>query len=63
MVRVILWELRKFGVKEDTTYGSDILTLMVGKYLWVNLKAHKVMDDFLLTQFFQHQEVAPHITI
>ena len=37
--------------------------MIVGKYLWGNLQAHIVMDDFLRTQFSQHPEVAPKITI
>ena len=36
---------------------------MVGQYFLRTLEAHWVMDDFLRTQFFQHPEVATHITL
>ena len=63
MVRVIWMELRKFRVEADTACVSDNLSEVVGKYLWGNLQVHRVMDDFLQTQFLQHPEVAPQITI
>ena len=36
---------------------------ILGKYSGVTLQAHWGIDDFLRTQFLQHPEVAPHITL
>ena len=36
---------------------------MVGKYLWVTLHKHQVMDDLLRKQLHQQQEVDPHIML
>ena len=63
MVRVIWRELRKVSVESEAAYGYNNPTYMVVKYLWGTLQAHMVMDDFLWTQFYQHPEVAPHITL
>ena len=63
MVLVIWQEVSKVRVEADTTYGSNESSVIVGKYLWGNLQAHIVIDDFLRTQFSQHPEVAPQITI
>ena len=63
MVRVIWRELRKVRVEAETAYGSENPTEMVGQYLWGTLQTHRVMDDFLRTQFCQHPEVDPHITL
>ena len=63
MVLVIWRDMRNFRLDTDTAYVSDNPSEMVGQYLWVTLQAHLVMDDFLLTHFFQHTEVAPYITL
>ena len=63
MVRLKWRELRKFRVEAETEYGSDDPIKMVGQCILGNLQAHRVMDDFLLTQFRQHPEVAPRITL
>ena len=63
MVQVMWWEIDKVRVEADTEYGSNKLSEMVGKYLWVNLQAHQVIDYLLRTQLRQHPQVAPHITL
>ena len=63
MVHVIWKDLRKVRVESETAYGSDILSLIVGKYLWGTIQENIVMDDFLRTQFIHHAEVEPHITL
>ena len=55
--------MRNVRLDTDTAYISDNPSEMVGQYLRVNLQAHLVMDDFLLTHFFHRPEVAPHITL
>ena len=55
--------MRNVRLDTYTAYVSDNPSEMVGQYLWVNLQAHLVMDEFLMTHFFQHLEVAPHITL
>ena len=50
-------------VDAETAYGSEKPMEMVVQYLWVTLQAHRMMDDFLRTQFRQHFEVAPHIGV
>ena len=47
VVRVIWRELRKVRVEAETAYVSEKLAEMVGQYLWGNLHAHWVMDEFL----------------
>ena len=37
--------------------------MMVGQYIWGTLQVHRVMDDFLRTQFLHHTEVELYITI
>ena len=54
MVQIIWWEIRKVRVKIDIEYGSDILSVMVGQYLWGNLQVHRVMDDLFQTKTFHH---------
>ena len=61
--RVIWRELQKVRVESETAYGSAENMVMVGHYLWVTIQAHRVMDDLLRSQFRQHPEVAPHITL
>ena len=63
MVRLIWLELRNFRAEAETVYGSDKPAEMVGQYLWGTLQEHLVMGDFLWTQFHQHPEVDPHITL
>ena len=63
MVRVNWREMRNVGVEVETYYGLETLAVMVGQYLWGNLQAHRVMDEFLRTQFRHHPEVAPHIML
>ena len=36
---------------------------MVGKYLWGTLQYHRLIDEFLHAQFWQHPEVDHHITL
>ena len=62
-LRVIWREIRKVRVEVETEYGSDNPMEMVGQYLWGTLQTHRVMDEFLQTQFRQHPEVDPHITL
>ena len=47
MVRVIWRELRKVWVEADPAYGSDNPSEILGKYLWGNIQAHQVIDEFL----------------
>ena len=54
MMRFIWRELRKVQVESETAYGSAYNVVMVGRYLWCNLQAHRFMDDFLRDQFRQH---------
>ena len=63
MVHAIWREIRKVRVESETEYGSDNPSVMVGKYIWGNLQVHRVIDDLLRSQFFQHPEVAPHSTL
>ena len=37
--------------------------VMVGQYLWGTFLSNRVVDDFFRSQFRQHPEVAPHITL
>ena len=55
--------MRNFRLDTDTAYVSDNPSEMVRQYLRVNQQAHLVMNYFFLTHFFQHPEVAPHITL
>ena len=63
MMKVIWRELRKVRVDSETVYDSEDNVVMVGQYLWENLQAYRVVDDLLRSQFRQHPEVAPHITL
>ena len=36
-------------VEIETEYGFDIPSVMVGKYLWGILQAHRVIDDLFWT--------------
>ena len=36
---------------------------MVDQYLWGKLQAHRVMDEFMRSQFRQNPDVAPHSTL
>ena len=51
MVRIIWRDLREVRVEAETEYGSDTPLVMVGKYLWGTIQAHRVMNYFLQTQF------------
>ena len=44
-------------------YGSENPSKIVGQYRLINLQSHRVMDDFLWTQFRKHPEVYLHITL
>ena len=63
MVRIIWRYLRKVRVESDMAYGSDKPLMMVSKYLCGALQVHRLMHDFLQTQFLHHPEVDPYITI
>ena len=63
MVWVIWRDLRKVRAELETAYGPDNPMEMVGQYLCGGLQAHRVMDELFWTQFCQHHEVAPHITL
>ena len=62
-MRVIWRELSKVQVESETAYGSEDKVVMVGKHLWGTLKVHRVMDNFIRSQFRQYPEVALHITL
>ena len=51
MVRVICFEIIKVQVEWETAYVSYTPALVVGQYLWGTLQSHRVMDNFLQTQF------------
>ena len=40
-------DLSKVRVEAETAYVSEKLAEMVGQYLWGNLHAHWLMDEFL----------------
>ena len=54
MVRVIWRELIKVQAEMKIKYESDTPELMMGPFLWGILQVHRVMDDFLRNQLFQH---------
>ena len=43
--------------------GPILSPVMVGYYLWVTLQYHHVIGDFFWTQFHQHPEAYPLITM
>jgi hypothetical protein len=49
----------------DTGDGIE-LDWMTSTYIWVTAKAHEVMDDYLIYQFFEHPAIvavlARHLT-
>ena len=53
----------KVRVGAKITYGPEALAIMVCKYMWGTFHSHRVMGNFLSTQFQQHPEVAPQITL
>ena len=63
MVSVIWRELRKIRADSETAYVLAYNVVMVGQYLWVTLQAHRIMYNFLKSQFRQHPEVVPHINL
>ena len=38
-------------VESDIAYGLEFQVVMMGKYLWVTLQSHIVMDEFMCKQF------------
>ena len=63
MVCLILSEISKVRVEVEIAYGPENRTETVVQYLWVTQHLHRVMDDFLQTQFHQHPEMDPQITV
>ena len=51
MFRLMSREVRNVGVEAETAYGPDTPVVMVVQYLWGALQAHRVMDNFPITQF------------
>ena len=54
MGNVIWRDLRKGRVEAYMLYGPDSPLVIFDQYLWGDLQADIVINDFLRTQFFHH---------
>ena len=63
MVSVICKDLIKVRVKAETANGVTSPQVTVGKYFWITLQAHGVMEYFIQIFFCQHPEVSPNPTL